>query len=345
MSTEIERKRAELERELRILQQKEDAEKERLESLKLCIGKYFKLEQTWHRTTAKSTSYIHVLGLSEPQKDYWKGHLDVDRIEIQIDKSRWQIVDGEIVFQNARSKMSAAVRNRSYDLGRAMNGVNKIKPEWVRCDEKSGKVTIAYTSSTWYQECSKEEFESVVNATNKACEAFNSTFEKELNNSTPPAQQFTVVELKAISDLVAKLDSGITLGQLTRVAKKVAKYNYFDKSNQLPELIQYELNGDKGLNLDIRGGDDGTDYEPYTTHYYISKIDINWATILYPIRTLINGKVMDLVSKLEDLKKVYYTSSWECQFDTSGYDASFEKAYLKPRILEQVNSLIKEHLK
>ncbi len=98
------------------------------------------------------------------------------------------------------------------------------------------------------------------------------------------------------------------------------------------------------MNLEITGGNGGTDYEPYTTHYYISSISINWAQVLYPIRTLINGKVMDLVGKLESLRDVYNTSNWECRYDDSGYDASFEKAFLKPIPLEKVNKLIRENL-
>ena len=179
----------------------------------------------------------------------------------------------------------------------------------------------------------------------QGCEAFIKAYDSAMK-SPALAPAFTEVELKAINDLVSKIDNKeVTLAQLTKAAKKVAKFNYFDKNNQLPELVQYEILVDKGLKLDIQHGDGGTDYEPYTTHYYISTVSIDWATILYPIRQQIKGKVLDLVAKLEQLEEVYYASSWECEYDDSDYDATFIRAYLEPHVLSQVNALIKKNLK
>ena len=113
----------------------------------------------------------------------------------------------------------------------------------------------------------------------------------------------------------------------------------------MEELSQYKIGGDKGLLLQIEGGDGGTDYEPYTTHYYISNIKIDWAHVLYPIRLQLSCKVMELVHKLENLKAIYDVSNWECNYDSSGYDAVFHYASLNSNALQSVNSLIKENLK
>jgi len=127
---------------------------------------------------------------------------------------------------------------------------------------------------------------------------------------------------------------------------KVAKYNYFNADYSLPELAQYDSHkGDKGVHLIIKPGDDGTDYEPYVTHYYVDFVHIDWKKILYPIRLNLSCGVLDLEAKLEALTEVYNVDSWVCDYDTSSYDAYFIKAYLKSEVLNKVNQLIQQHIK
>ncbi len=337
----LDREEQELRNKLAAIERQREADAKHDKSLKLCVGKYFKRVKSYYTTTATLHTYLHVLGLNE--EGTWKGYIDIDMFDLYLDRSRWELKDDVITFHNPRAKTSVKARNREYSLGAEKKpGYSKIKPTNVNTD-KSGKVYIHY-GSDYYSECSQEEYEQSVSAMHQGCEAFIKAYDSAMK-SPALAPAFTEVELKAINDLVAKIDNKeVTLAQLTKAAKKVAKFNYFDKNNQLPELVQYERSGDKGLKLSIEGGDGGTDYEPYVTHYYIRDVSIDWAKILYPIRQQIKGKVMDLVEKL-DVADVYEPSSWECVYDSSGYDATFEKAYLKPAGLEIVNALIRKNLK
>lgn len=120
--------------------------------------------------------------------------------------------------------------------------------------------------------------------------------------------------------------------------------NRFNHKYKLESLIQYDLAGETGLYLNIVGGDDGTDYEPYVTRYDLEQVKIKWEEILYPIRLKLNCKVFELVEKLEGLSSVYNTENWQVNYSGS-YDVNFTSASLNASGLIQINNLIKEHLK
>ena len=120
--------------------------------------------------------------------------------------------------------------------------------------------------------------------------------------------------------------------------------NRFNHKHELESLVQYDLAGENGLYLNIVGGDDGTDYEPYVTRYDLEQVKIKWEEILYPIRLKLNCKVFELVEKLESLSSVYNTGNWQVNYSGS-YDVNFTSANLNASGLIQINNLIKEHLK
>jgi len=148
-------------------------------------------------------------------------------------------------------------------------------------------------------------------------------------------------EMTKFVEIEKLLKSGLTLPEVKQ--KYMAQIiNLFNK-DEITELCQYDTVGNKVLSLKIVGGDDGTDYEPYTTRYDLESVCINWAEILYPIRLKLKCKVFDLVKKLENLKPVYNTDNWDVSYSGS-YDVSFNHARLNQSTLNKVNELIKSHL-
>ncbi len=150
--------------------------------------------------------------------------------------------------------------------------------------------------------------------------------------------------LQRLTDLLTHAtNTDIKLDDLLLAAGKVKKYNYFN-GTELDELVQYHLTGENGLNISIMSGDDGTDYEPYVTRYYIDYINIDWKQILYPIRTKLES-VLNTAAELEKYQAIYNIDNWYCDYDTLSYDAQFSKAGLNPSILMEVNNIIKHNLK
>lgn len=119
--------------------------------------------------------------------------------------------------------------------------------------------------------------------------------------------------------------------------------NRFNSRYELEELVQYDLKGESGLYLNIVGGDDGTDYEPYVTHYYIEEVKIKWEEILYPIRLKLNCKVFELVEELDSIKGVYSIGNWDVNYSGS-YDVDFNRASLSRTMVSEINNVIKKHL-
>jgi len=78
-------------------------------------------------------------------------------------------------------------------------------------------------------------------------------------------------------------------------AKSMSDFIQYTKNNEIEELIQYTIKGERGLSLKIVPGDEGTDYEPYITKYTIEVVNIDWKKVLYPIRTKINCTVQSLL--------------------------------------------------
>jgi len=120
--------------------------------------------------------------------------------------------------------------------------------------------------------------------------------------------------------------------------------NLFNSNYELESLVQYSLEGKNGLYLKIVGGNGGTDYEPYTTHYYLENVEIRWEEILYPIRQKLNCKVFDLVEKLKNIKSVYSIGNWNITY-FGNYDVTFSSASLSENVVGEINSVIKKHLK
>ena len=215
--------------------------------------------------------------------------------------------------------------------------------------QKDGVVCTGYsgTISNWWKPVDEREMLEV----EAKCGKLSAQFYKEMvqyvdtmnySLATEESEQMMPqIDEAALKRLDALIASTVDIKLLVNtVAGKVTKYNFFDAQNRLGELAQYSQSPDKGLSISIEGGNGGTDYEPYTTHYYITGVEIDWAYILYPIRLKLNCKVFDLVDKLNQLSEVKDISNWECNYDTATYDATFHSAKLKTNTLEVVNALI-----
>lgn len=197
-----------------------------------------------------------------------------------------------------------------------------------------------------YHECTQQEFLEVQNKVQQwgflFYEEFSPFLEKDYYAHHVPVTSPDIQRLEHLNKLI---EGGLDVRTLLGLSKRVTKFNLFTPDNQLEQLVQYSLTGEKGLKLKIQGGDGGTDYEPYTTHYYISKVNIAWLDILYPIRFNINGPLLKLAEQLNNIEELYDVSNWHVTYDTSGYDAVFESASLNKRTLDLVNQTIKQYLK
>jgi hypothetical protein len=197
-----------------------------------------------------------------------------------------------------------------------------------------------------YSECSQQEFLEVQNKAQHYgllfYEDFSFFLQKDYYAHHVPVTSPDIRRLEHLDKLIGE---GLDIRTLLDLSKRVAKFNLFTPENQLEQLVQYSISGEKGLHLGITGGDGGTDYEPYVTHYYVSEVNINWLDILYPIRLNVKGSLHDLDEKLCSITEVYDISNWKVTCNTSGYDARFESAALNKSTLDLVNKTIKQHLK
>lgn len=200
-------------------------------------------------------------------------------------------------------------------------------------------------SSNWYKEVSETEFNWAYSVCSEIADIYFDKFYPALDNSYPQVHEsISYLEIENLVELNKLLANGMSIADIKRVAGRVKKYNHFDSRGLLAELCQYDTTGQNGLNLRIVGGNDGTDYEPYTTHYYVGSVNIDWPTILYPIRTTLKS-VLDCAEALSNLSELYYPDNWEVKYDNSTYDAMFEYCKLRDYYLGLVNDTIKSFQK
>lgn len=153
---------------------------------------------------------------------------------------------------------------------------------------------------------------------------------KEAKHFTLSNQRFV---LKDLMDYCT--EHNLTPKDIVEKGGKVARYNYFNSHHELSEFKSYKANDwDKGIYATVQGGNGGTDYEPYTTHYIIESIQIDWKHVLYPIRLSLKCTVEEAENKLKELNL-----DWDISYNTYGYDATFE--YVKCNNYHLINELIK----
>lgn len=330
---------------------------DRINTVKSLVGKVFKTEFAdaySDRVNSNHIKYIKILGWHQVYDVKEPVRLKVQSLDIVISPVGWTRKEkGRISFKNVANNFKTyrkqeIIRTEAITTGKMydFDAVNFI-------ELSNGYLHTGYTNTitnSWKQ-CTEKE----MNLASSKCSEWASKFYSEMSvfvqndnlfteESEGIIRDFDDAALQRLSVLANTLDKVSLKTLVDSISGKVTKYNFFNRDYSLGELAQYNrLGGDKGLNLSIEGGDDGTDYEPYVTRFYISNISIDWAYILYPIRTSLNCKVFDLVEKLSNIKEVYNVSNWECNYDTSTYDAKFTSAKLKKDILEKVNKTIKAH--
>ncbi len=321
--------------------------KDKVQSLK---GKYFKAVQTLgyrDKVNHNAIVYIKILGNKVIDKIN-SADLAISSMRIACTPVGWTRKEGKLKYKIGINNIQIPKKKSSVDYEQQIKSGNFWDYDWrtVKRIEK-GIPSFEYDSLLWFEPCTEKEYFEVerklaILSKNFFEEMYMYVGKQGFNEETEEMiPEITEAMISQVDDL---LKSGCNIKELKdSLLGKVAKWNYFN-GNTLPELAQYSLNGDKGLFLDIVGGDDGSDYEPYTTRYYINNVNIHWETILYPIRTKLKS-VLETAKQLENLKAVYDTSSWKCNYSTYSYDAVFENAKLNQNVLEKVNAIIKENLK
>ena len=356
IALEIDAQIRKLEEEKKLLLKKKEEEglEEWKGKVKSLIGRYYKYDRQYgwrEKVNTNRIHYIKVLGMWETKK-VGETQVKVKRMQLAFTPVGWtRKEDGTLKFVvtpnefHTRRKMDNVI-TEELALGKEYGVDYEIV---LNVNKDGNSFGSGYSSiSNFWEECTKEEF---LEVEQKAAN-FGKAFYKEMiqyagkykytEQTEEMISEIDEASLKRIDDL---LKSGSNVKQLIEeLSGKVARYNYFN-GTVLPELVQYQLVSKNGVNLSIHSGDDGTDYEPYVTRYYISRVSIDWAHILYPIRTKLSCKVMELVSKLEGLKSVYSIDNWDCNYSTDSYDAQFRSAKLKQSTLDEVNKLIQKNIK
>jgi hypothetical protein len=355
----------ELEKQKQVLLKEEEQKKKqiKIDLNKSVIGKFYKRCSSYkYRDVVgnNTISYIRVIDYirySDGKIMYGEDsdNLSAEKFDIHYSPVGWKLVPDalnenikRLAYTQGKNLVVLDTKKRYNEDNASIGGIYGItyfSPKKI----DNGRV---YDGHNWYEEVSLDEFYNAYNDALNFSEGFYHVVNKYFNNnyretheSADIIEKLSTGALKRISDLIEKIDTKETnLHQLINsLSGKVRKYNYFN-GHKLDELAQYSLSGELGLNLDIVGGDDGTDYEPYTTKYIINSVNIDWKMILYPIRTKLKS-VLDTEKQLEQLKDVYNPHYWDCNYNTNGYDAIFNNAKLMFRQLEEVNDVIKNNLK
>ncbi len=347
--------------------QKLDLQKEfeikKLESftnkVKTCIGKYYKKQSALgykDSVTTNRINYILVRGIKEVKLSE-EATLVVKAINIAFSPVGWTRKTGKLSYENPINTVQLFKNqislNEEIGFGKEysnelFNLVGDIKDNYIMSGYNRRIIDF------WY-ECTKAEYIMAENI----CNEWSKKFYKEasklwIDNQKNYCHKMSTEEtegifsdidsatIKRIDDLLSQ--TNINFKDLKNIySGKISKWNYFNNTT-LPELAQYTLHGDKGLSLEIKGGDDESDYEPYITKYLITFININWEDVLYPIRTKLVS-VLDTAKQLRNCKKIYNVSNWNCNYDTSTYDAQFRSAKLDSNCLKLVNDIIFKNLK
>lgn len=368
MERTIEQQIADLEK------QKQQLEKDKLNSIRdkkiavnrAVVGKYFKLCSSYkyrERVGNNHITYVKVVDhvrYNDGKIMYGEDsdHLVAEFLKIDYSPVGWKLIQvgntSRLAFVSGTNSLCMDLK-KHYKEGISTIGSRYDYSYFYPKEWWPETKTVVDSSDNRYIECSKEEFYDAYNEVLNYANGFYHTAHKYfktgqyITENTHASEEMvadiTPAMIQRVSDLIAHTDAtGITLNKMAlELAGRVQKFNYFN-GTKLDELAQYSLRGRLGLNLTILPGDDGTDYEPYVTKYYIESIGLDWKNILYPIRIKLKS-VMATVAQLEDLKDVYNVHNWDCVFNTSTHDATFTHAKLQWRVLEQVNEVIKNNLK
>jgi hypothetical protein len=274
----------------------------------------------------------------------------VQQIAVAIGPNGLKIVKGKLALVSNINRVSFNLANRAKKRDLTIGKEHSYNHTRVKAVHQ-GIPEFEYDSS-YYELCSEDEFyrafELAIEASEIFFEKMSVLFDKKPlidHDRVGILKQIQSTDLTKLTDLLKEVDKGVSLASLLHAGGKVGRYNYFNSNYELTELVQYDQHGGKGLNLDIQGGDGGTDYEPYTTHYYINQVRLDWLHILYPIRLALKSKVHEVAKELDSIPGIHEPGNWICNYDDSSYDATFYSAAMGKDLLQRVNVVIKKHLK
>lgn len=312
---------------------------------KFCIGKCFKSVASHAFSTTIRYKMVHdYIRYSDGSIMYGENSPTLAAENVQIDYSRTGYIQqmGSLMHMASNSRVHIPIK-KHYAKGVTIEPSARHDYNYFRPEKLNGNKDV-YGEHHWWVECSLDEFvevrEKALEVNRTIAEEFKKYRNKKLNYER--LIEVSSSEKKLLEELMNKIDnSKIQLKDYIRIAKQSAEFFQFS-NNQLDELGQYSLTGNKGVNNHIVSGDDGTDYEPYTTKYILDSVRIDWKLVLYSIRTKLDS-VVATSEDLESLSAVYNLYNWDVHYD-GAYDVSFNGCILNKTTLGQVNSIIKKHL-
>jgi hypothetical protein len=367
MAKDIDQEIKDLQKKASVLLKEKESQKreEKIKINKSIIGKFYKKIESSsggrNMVRTNKVSFVRVIDFiryTDGKIMYGEDSESLlsESFSISFSPAGWKLIEDRfdstlkrLAYISGENKVSVNVL-KYHRPGKAISGSSRYEHSYFRAKEINDKGQV-YDGYGWWKPCTKEEFYSAYkDALDHSSSFFKkmSKYSKKYDCTTekmiPHLDDITLTKvsdfMKAVED--QKLDLDTLLGTLHG---KIAPKTYFNNDLEIIELRQSHLNSDgTGLNLTICGGDEGTDYEPYTTKYFVEKVDIDWKTILYPIRTKIKS-VLTTARELENLSEVYDVDNWLCSYDTSMYDAVFHNAVLDKDILDSINKTIKSNLR
>lgn len=328
---EIESEKQRLEKEIKSSKQ---SEKEKL--AKSVEGKYFKYI-TIGGTRKQSSYVIRYVKLGALDRIDSDGYRFKDTIDMAICFSRQTLQKDSWDKVLSLGLPMTKYYNYREGIGSKVQQGYKVDSIYEPC-----KIQI---SSSVFQLVTEAEFNYAYASCVELGDVYFERFFPMLEgNYAEVGHTISFLELEKLTELNKLLSEGMSIDSLKVLAGKVQKYNSFDSLGNLTELCQYDTVGKNGLGIQIAGGDSGTDYEPFVTHYYVGYVYLDWPKILYPIRTSLTS-VLECAEALSNIKEVYEPSNWTVNYDSSTYDAVFQNCKLNNWVLSKVNDTIKKFLK
>ncbi len=310
--------------------------------LKFCSGKCFKRTET--RYYVKTIEYELVAEKIVTDIGYLENHLASEYLSVQYVRPGFTYYNGTVHYIGANNNLRAPIK-KHYDHGVAITPATRNYYDYFRPKQRDKDGNIISDNNTIWEECGKEEFFEVKEKVFAFGAEFKKTFSKYSKEviHTDGLVEVSPMDAQLMKKLFDQVKAhNITLADYIQIARKVPTFIPFF-NDQLDELVQHSIQGERGLNLQIVSGDDGTDYEPYVTKYLIDYIDIKWEDVLYTIRTKLDS-VLVTAKELRTLSCVYDTNNWEVTVFGS-YDVTFQEARLSKSCLAAINLIIKNHLK
>ena len=322
---------------------------------KLLIGKSLKSIKTYNNSVY--IKYINILDYVRYQDGGLMygldGKLVSENIEISFSNIGWFLYSGRLAYKGVSNRIYFPAK-KHYTKDTIIGPNNRYDFGYFTAKStyrKKGKTYIVDTNDTVYEFCDKQEVEFAKERAIHYNSIVRQDFlklinDKEYKNAIDPVNITPNIANSLVKILGQyNVTDHKTFKQVAKLANSLDDFTTYDSKGNITELAQYEIDSSTsktGLHLEILGKDDGTDYEPYITHYVIENVSINWKQVLYNIRTKIDCTVAQLADELSHFSKVYDPSNWYCEY-FGDYDVVFIKASLYQRILDEVNNIIRAH--